>query len=333
MGFIIALAILTLIAAGAWKFLKFHTEEDETDSRGYRTGAKKRTPFTLPNRIAAWSALGLAILTLIVTGANTVYKNDIGEARVIKSFTGQLVDYNDKAGLGIKSPFDEAIVYDVLNQQVVFSKPENVKEDQKEFVKGGEITVTDKDGVSANVDAVIRYSLRGDRVMSIAEGYITQNNFETRLITQDLREVVRSTPNAFTTVEVLTKRDQLSAAILEKLNQKWANEGVQVESIALQDIRYPASTLANFEAAQNARTTQITAAAELEATKISAQQKVVQAQAESDANAILAKSLTPEILKQRELDTMRAIGEKGNSFYFSGNGVGTPTPVLPVAPK
>lgn len=333
MGFIITLAILTLIAAGAWKFLKFQTEEDELDSRGYRTGSKKRTPFTLPNRIAGWSALGLAVLTLIVTGANTVYKNDVGEARVIKSFTGQLVDFNDQTGLGIKSPFDDAIVYDILNQQVVFSKPENVKDEMKEFVKGGEITITDKDGVSANVDAVIRYSLRGDRVMRIAEGYVTQNNFEARLITQDLREAVRNTPNAFNTNDVLTKRGEISAAILETLNKKWVDEGVQVESIALQDIRYPESIMKNFEAAQNARTTQITAAAELEATKISAQQKVVQAQAESDANAILAKSLTPEILKQRELDTMRAIGEKGNSFYFSGNGVGTPTPVLPVAPK
>ena len=54
------------------------------------------------------------------------------------------------------------------------------------------------------------------------------------------------------------------------------------------------------------------AKAELEATQVSAQQKVVQAQAEADANAILNGSLTDNILQQRYLDTLKELAAAGN---------------------
>ncbi len=38
----------------------------------------------------------------------------------------------------------------------------------------------------------------------------------------------------------------------------------------------------------------------------------MQAQAEADANAILAASLTPAILQQRYLDTLKELAQAGN---------------------
>lgn len=52
--------------------------------------------------------------------------------------------------------------------------------------------------------------------------------------------------------------------------------------------------------------------AKLEASKVSAQQKVVQAQAEADANATLNGSLTEAILQQRYLDTLKELAAAGN---------------------
>lgn len=253
-----------------------------------------------------------AVVGVILVIISCAYTQGVGEARVIKSITGQVVGFNDKPGFSWKAPWEDTIEYNILNQQAIFSNAANVHEDQKKDVKGGEITITDKDGVSANIDVAIRYSIRPDKVQDIYTRFGDQNAFESKLITQDIRSVLREVPNGFTTIDVLTKRQDLENKILDGLKTRWEKEGVQVESVALQDIRYPDSVRQKYADAQNARTQAAQAQAELDAAKISAQQQVVQAQAAADANKILSQSLTPEILQQRQLDTLRDLGAKGN---------------------
>jgi regulator of protease activity HflC (stomatin/prohibitin superfamily) len=101
-------------------------------------------------------------------------------------------------------------------------------------------------------------------------------------------------------------------AILEALEARWDNDGIIVEDVALQEIRYGESVTAAYAAAQEAQINVQTETAKLEAAKVSAQQKVVQAQAEADANAILNASLTPAILQQRYLDTLKELAAAGN---------------------
>ncbi|MFZ2963698.1 MAG: hypothetical protein WA006_03335, partial [Rhodoglobus sp.] len=67
-----------------------------------------------------------------------------------------------------------------------------------------------------------------------------------------------------------------------------------------------------FAAAQEAAINVQTEQNKLDAAKVSAQQKVVQAQAEADANAILNASLTEAILQQRYLDTLKELAAAGN---------------------
>lgn len=107
-------------------------------------------------------------------------------------------------------------------------------------------------------------------------------------------------------------REQASRDILDALEARWAERGVIVESVSLQEIRYSDEVKARFDAAQVARIEVEKAQAELEATEVSAQQKVVQAEAEANANRILAESLTEPILQQRCLDTLRELAAAGN---------------------
>lgn len=330
MAGIITFLILTLIALGLWKFVNLFETKADTDSRGLRTGSVTKTPKRLFNKIALGAAALFTLLTVIFTLTSIIYKQEVGEASVIKSISGQVNQTpNASAGFALKAPWDERITYDILNQQAIFSLPANVRDDQKEFVKGGEITFTDADGVTANADVALRYSILPNKVVQTFERFGDQKAFEGKLVTQDVRSQVRIAPASYSTINVLTKRAEVEAKVVSLLNERWAKEGVQIESVALQDIRYPDSTKQKFTDAQNAQTQQTIATAELETTKISAQQKVVQAEADASANRILEASLTPNVLKQRELDTMRAIGEKGNTFFM---GAGGATPLVQVTP-
>ncbi len=57
---------------------------------------------------------------------------------------------------------------------------------------GPQITVQDAEGVTANIDIAIRYSLDPDAVIDIYSAYYNEDNLRTRLIFNDIRSVVRS---------------------------------------------------------------------------------------------------------------------------------------------
>jgi len=177
---------------------------------------------------------------------------------------------------------------------------------------GPQITVQDAEGVTANIDIAIRYSLKPDAVIDIYSQYYNEENLRTRLIFNDIRSVVRSIPGKFSTIDMLTDRNAVQEAVLEALEARWEDDGIIVEDVALQEIRYGESVTAAYAAAQEAQINVQTEQAKLEASKVSAQQKVVQAQAEADANAILNASLTDAILQQRYLDTLKELAAAGN---------------------
>lgn len=296
--FIVAL-LVALVAVGLFFGSRFLPKQD-------RYGSNLLGP-----RIVKGVGVGLGVLAVLLLGSTMVYSQDPGEAKVLKNWSGAVEGHDTTEGFDLKAPWVDAIDYDIRNQQAVY-----IGEGQDDYngkkPDGPQITIQDKDGVSANVDVAIRYSIRADQVEEVYKDYGAQENFKARLINQDIRSVVRNAPTAFTTIEVLTKRGDIEKRITEDLAKRWESQGVQVESVALQEIRYPDDVRQRYADAQNARTEVVKAQAELEAARVSAQQKVVQATSEAKANAVLAKSLTDPILRQRYLDTLAQLAKAGN---------------------
>jgi len=271
-------------------------------------------------RIARLVSAGLGVVTVILLAFTMVYAQDPGEAKVLKNWSGAVEGQPDTTeGFSVKAPWVDAIDYDIRNQQAVYIGSGNDDYNGRK-ADGPQITVQDKDGVSANFDVVVRYSIRADKVADVYRDFGQQQAFRDRLINQDIRSVVRNAPSGFTTIEVLTKRGEIEKAIAAELGIRWEKAGVQVESVALQEIRYPDDVKQRYADAQNARTEIVKAQAELEAAQISAQQKVVQAQAEADANSKLAASLTDPILRQRYLDTLKELAKAGNLVVVPADG-------------
>ena len=271
-------------------------------------------------RISKLVSAALGAVTIIILAFTMVYAQDPGEAKVLKSWSGAVEGPPDTTeGFSIKAPWVDAIDYDIRNQQAAY-----VGNGQDDFngkkPNGPQITIQDKDGVSANFDVVVRYSIRPDKVSDVYREFGAQENFRARLIDQDIRSVVRNAPAKYATLDVLTRRGEVEKAITDALADRWEAQGVQVESVALQEIRYPDDVRQKYADAQNARTEIVKAQAELEAAQISAQQKVVQAQAEADANSKLAASLTDPILRQRYLDTLKELAKAGNLVVVPADG-------------
>jgi regulator of protease activity HflC (stomatin/prohibitin superfamily) len=296
------IGIVALIVAASNARARVVAAGDTPNGGAFRRGTNVNI-----SRAARWTAIGVFFLALVFLAFSSFFRQDVGQANVLRDWTGAIVGYETAAGLHAKAPWVDVVTFDVRNQRAVFvSEQEPGQGDNIGGAPDGpQITVQD-------ADIAIRYSLDPDSVVDIYSAYYNEENLRTRLIFNDIRSVVRSVPGQFTTIEMLTDRDAVQQDILAALEARWADDGIIVEDVALQEIRYGEQVTAAYAAAQEAQINIETEQAKLEAIKVSAQQKIVQAQAEADANAILAASLTPAILQQRYLDTLKELAAAGN---------------------
>lgn len=237
----------------------------------------------------------------------STYIQNVGEAKVLKSWSGEVVGQDVESGFAWKAPSTREVNFDVRNQQATYNG-----NGEGDNVTGPQITVTDKDGVRSDVDLQVLYSIKPDAVTDIYYEHQNQETFKSRVVEQDIRSVTRTIPGKFSTQQLLNDRAGVEKAVFDALTERWTEKGIILESVALQEVRPPSEVLARYADAQSAQAQVAKEKALLEAAEVKAQQKIVEATAEAEANNVLTKSLTPEVLQQRQLDTLRAIGEKGN---------------------
>lgn len=269
---------------------------------------------------AVAGGIGAALLGLVLGVWSMAYVQGPGEAKVLTSFSGEVKDADITEGMDWHAPLDNLVDYDIRNQQAVFSLPQNTQLKPEELL-GGELDFTDKDGVTGKMDINVRYSIKPDKesLISVYKEFGQQDALEVKLIGPEIKTGVKEIPGQFTTVEMRTDRAKVGEAIEKALKAKWEKEGVLVDEVSIQDIRYPDAVNQAFADAQNARTKIATEQANLEAAQVSAQQKVVQAQADADANRLINESLTENVLKNRELDALRHVADKGNLIITDGS--------------
>ena len=238
------------------------------------------------------------IIALVAGFFSMAVTNDEGQAKVLRSWTGEVQGEILEPGLKSKAPWQDALTYDIRNQQVIFASS---KGEPAANANGPQITIQDKEGVSANIDISVRYSIKPDAVVDVYKRYGSQENFISRFIENDIRAGVRTIPAKYGTLELLNNRAQVEQEITDYLEERWDKAGVRVETVSLQEIRYPEDVQQRFAEAQNARTEVEKANAELEANRVKA-----------ESNRVLAESLTEQNLEQLKYETLREIGKNGN---------------------
>ena len=258
----------------------------------------------------AWMIAPVLIgIALIVPAC--IYTQDIGEAVVLKNFGGSLAGYTTEAGFHIKAPWQDATSWDIRNRLINFYRDAEYTYDNGSY-SGATVTINDSSGTKADCDVQVIYSINPDSVQQLYADYGNQEAYVSSYVSNDVRQTVRDCAGQFTTIQLLTNKEEFANAIMETLGNNWADSGVVVESVQVQDIRYADSITEAYAAAQSAQVEQQRAENEKETARIQAETKVIESQGEADANAILTQSLTPEVLQQNYYDTLREIGNNGN---------------------
>lgn len=258
----------------------------------------------------AWMLAPVLIgIALIIPAC--LYTQDIGEAVVLKNFGGSLAGYTTEAGFHVKAPWQDATSWDIRNRLINFYRDEEYTYDNGSY-SGATVTINDSSGTKADCDVQVIYSINPDAVQQLYADYGNQEAYVSSYVSNDVRQTVRDCAGQFSTIQLLTNKEEFANAIMETLGNNWADSGVVVESVQVQDIRYADSITEAYAAAQSAQVEQTAATNRQETARIEAETKVIESQGEADANAILTQSLTPEVLQQNYYDTLKEIGDKGN---------------------
>lgn len=255
------------------------------------------------------AVIGLAsILGGIVICCGCVYTQDVGDVIVLRNIGGSLAGMSTEAGFQGKAPWQDTIRYDIRNNVLSFMG--NSEEDQFEggSANGSAVTINDKGGATATIDIQVNYSLDPQVAETLYEDYGTQENFVKSICAVDIRAVPREVAGQFDTISILTTRGDFTAAVQDALSEKWEKYGLVVEQVSIQNVVYPQSIVDGYAAAQSAEIAKTTAQNEQETAKVQAETKVMQAQKEAEANEVLAKSLTPEVLTQNYIDALNKAG-------------------------
>ena len=250
--------------------------------------------------------IGIALIVPVC-----IYTQDIGEAVVLKNFGGSLAGYTTEAGFHVKAPWQDATSWDIRNRLINFYRDSEYSYDNGSY-NGATVTINDSSGTKADCDVQVIYSINPDAVQQLYADYGNQEAYVSSYVSNDVRQTVRDCAGQFTTIQLLTNKEEFANAITEALGNNWADSGVVVESVQVQDIRYADSITEAYANAQSAQVEQQRAQNEQDTARIEAETKAIEAEGIANSNRILAESLTPEVLQQNYYDTLKQIGDKGN---------------------
>ena len=280
---IFVIGCIILIAAVVIALIRFRQEDDLKISIG------------IP--------IGLFVISAILIGTECIYTQDVGEAVVLRNFGGSLAGYTTEAGIKFKAPWQDALDWDIRNRLINFYRDADYAYDNGSY-NGATVTINDSSGTKADCDVQVIYSINPDAVENLYADYGTQEAYVASYVSNDVRQTTRDCAGQFSTIQLLTDKESFAKSIQDTLTQRWADSGVVVESVSVQDIRYDQSITDAYAQAQAAQVEQQRAQNEQSTAKIEAETKKIEAQGTADSNRILAESLTDEVLKQHFIDAI-----------------------------
>lgn len=266
--------------------------------------------------------IGLFVISAILIGAECIYTQDVGEAVVLRNFGGSLAGYTTEAGIKFKAPWQDALDWDIRNRLINFYRDADYAYDNGSY-NGATVTINDSSGTKADCDVQVIYSINPDAVEKLYADYGTQEAYVASYVSNDVRQTTRDCAGQFSTIQLLTDKESFAKSIQDTLTQRWADSGVVVESVSVQDIRYDQSITDAYAKAQSAEIDKTKAQNELEVAKVEAETKVTESQGEAEANRILNESLTQEVLTQHYIDAIN----NSDTVYVVPNGA---TPMISV---
>ncbi|PRF55361.1 prohibitin family protein [Burkholderia multivorans] len=216
------------------------------------------------------AALVVAAL-LAVTSMHVV---PAGHRGVVKLF-GDVQETPLGEGLHWLNPLARVVDFNVRFQSATATKAEGGTSDLQEVFE----------------DLTVNYEYDPKRAPYVYNNFGDDQDIETKFIIPALYESFKAVTARYTAEQLVTQRAAVSAAIVQQLQSKLTKYGVLVSDINVQNFRFDAQFAAAVQQKVVAGQNRLTAEQQLETARVTAQQRIVEAEGQAKAIAIQAQAI------------------------------------------
>ena len=248
----------------------------------------------------------IAVLFFMICCVEKIPRGCVGS---VYSISGGTSDKVLTEGWKLKMPHEKVTEYSVATEQLLMTK-----KDSKESEGDESFNATCKDGV-LNVDLEMSYHFEAEDIPEIAKRYrgLSGEDIVNTRIKSKVRTYVNEVTSEYTVLEAyMDKKSELNTELTAHLQKKLAAYGIAVESATLPRTE-PDAEIKKAITERSKKAQEVEAAKQeqekqkilAETAKIKAQGEaeaaIERARGEAEANEIVSKSLTANLLKQQEL--------------------------------
>lgn len=247
-----------------------------------------------------------------IVGFNSITTVPTGRVGVKTRF-GQVQDTVIQEGLNTKAPFIEKIVKIDCRTQKLETEMEA---SSKDLQKINSIKIA----VNYNVDKQKTNSLYRE----------VGKDYKGVLIEPAIYEAVKQGMSQYTAEELVTKRSEVSAVILELLNNKLNEKGINITAFNLTDLSFSEEFDKAIENKQVVEQQTKQAQYELEKAKVENEKKIENAKTEAEVMRQQNQEITENTLRLKELENQQKLIEKWNGQLPTTN-LGENIPLLNIS--
>lgn len=254
-------------------FKKEVTKKDTWDKE------HQETEYNYKNIIIFAVVILFAIITFFGS-FKTVKSGEVG----LRIRFGKIVNSTLSEGINFKIPYIEKIA------------KVNIKIQKSEI----ETESSTKDLQPIKTKLAVNYKVDNKKVPELYR--TVGNSYNETILIPAIQESLKAVMSKYTAEETVTIRNKVSDDCLKEIQSKMKKYGIIIEEFNIIDINFSEEYSKAIEEKQVAEQRVLTAKQELEKEKIEAEKKITKAKGESDANALLQKTLTEEVLKEKMIE-------------------------------
>lgn len=282
---------------------------------------------------------GVVIVLVIICGFACTERIPAGYVGVVYNMNGGVEDEVLTQGWKIVSPTKNVTLYSIALEQSYMTKGEQGDSPEDESFE-----IPTKEGAALEVDIAFSYSYELSEVPQTFTRFRGQNGKEIlkSFIKPKMQAWIKEITPTFSMISIVsTQRGEVNKTLTEQLQNRFRPYGVVIDNIALADVRPDPETdeaiRKKIKAQEDLETAKVTAekdkveatrdkeVAEINAekTKIEAQgkadAKLIEANAEAEANKMIAESLTDKLNENTKIKKWNGVVS-----YITGNA----TPII-----
>lgn len=182
-----------------------------------------------------------------------------------------------------------------------------------------------------HTSVTVNYQIDPQRVVEVYTNL--RNDAESRILSPNVQETVKSTTAKFTAQQLIQERPRVKAEADKTLTNRVEPFGLRIDATSITQFQFSPSFTSAIEAKVAAEQNALTAQRNLDRVRFEAQQQVELARAQAQALTLQKTAVTPELVALRRIEAQLKAVDKWDGHMPNVVTGGGPVPLLDVFGK